>query len=46
MLMTKDQEDNLDREIHNLLPWEPIVRACRNTFEYAFTPDPGDTCNH
>jgi len=34
-----------DRYLNGLLPWEPVVRANRETFEFKFTPDPGDMCD-
>lgn len=28
-----------------LLPWEPIIRAAREEFEFDFVPDTGDCCD-
>jgi hypothetical protein len=30
----------------SLLPWEPTIRATRETFEFDYAPDPGDKCDH
>jgi len=43
-MKTPEQQEDITREIENLMPWEPIIRACRNVFTWEWQPDPEDTC--